>query len=158
LYAYASRGQLRSEPVPGRTRERRYLRADIDRLLTRKETRRDPSKAAAQGLNWGSPVLESGITLIRYGRLYYRGRDAIELAQHASLETVAGILWEGDDAFGDTTAARSPIRAGPNADALSLCQAALPLAGARDPAAYDLRSVAVRHAGARILRLMSGII
>src|SRR6202158_3084658 len=77
LYAYTSRGQLQSEPVPSRPRERRYYREDIQRLRERKETRRDPAKAAAQGLHWGSPVLESGITLIHDGRFYYRGHDAV---------------------------------------------------------------------------------
>src|SRR5215470_7741492 len=80
LYAYTSRGQLRSEPVPFRPRERRYHRQDIERLRERKEVRRDPAKAASRGLHWGSPALESGITLIQNGRLYYRGRDAVKLA------------------------------------------------------------------------------
>src|SRR3954466_1823801 len=81
LYAYTSRGQLRSEPVPGQRRERRYLREDIDRMLERKEARRDPAKAAAHGLHWGSPVLESGLTLIHDGHLYYRGQEVLQLAQ-----------------------------------------------------------------------------
>jgi len=156
LYAYASRGQLRSEPVSGRTRERRYWREDIDRLRERKEARRDPAKVAARGLQWGSPVLESGITLIREGRLYYRGQDAIALAQHANLEAVAELLWQGERLF-EQPLARVP-RVSARAEALSLCQATLPLAGAQDPAAYDLRPVAVRHAGARIVRLMAAII
>src|SRR5713226_8570090 len=88
LYAYTSRGQLRSEPAPGQPRERRYYREDIERLRERKEARRDPSKAAAQGLHWGSPVLESGITLIHDGKLYYRGRDVLKLAQESTLEEV----------------------------------------------------------------------
>src|SRR5216684_7713526 len=89
LYAYTSRGQLQSEPVPGRPRERRYYREDIERLRERKETRRDPAKAAARGLNWGSPVLTSGITLIQDGKLYYRGQDVLKLAQERTLEEVA---------------------------------------------------------------------
>ena len=156
LYAYASRGQLRSEHVPGRTRERRYLRQDIEHLRDRKEARRDPAKAAAKGLRWGSPVLESGITLIRDGRLYYRGQDAIALAEHASLETVAELLWQGEGMF-DRSPARAP-RLAITGDAVSRCQAALPLTGAMDPAAYDLRPAAVRHTGARIVRLMAAII
>jgi citrate synthase len=32
LYAYTSRGQVRSEPVAGRPRERRYARDDNHRL------------------------------------------------------------------------------------------------------------------------------
>ena len=93
LYAYTSRGQLQSEPAPGRPRERRYYREDIERLRERKETRRDPAAAATRGLHWGSPVLESGITLIDDGRLYYRGQDVLRLAEKASLEQVAERLW-----------------------------------------------------------------
>src|SRR5262245_3647665 len=93
LYAYVSRGQLRSEPFPERPRERRYHREDIERLRERKEVRRDPAQAAARGLHWGSPVLESAITLIHEGRFYYRGQDALKLAEQASLEQVAELLW-----------------------------------------------------------------
>ena len=89
LYAYTSRGQLRSEPVPGTPRERRYLRDDVDRWREKKEARRDPAKAAVRGLHWGSPVLASGITLIHGGNLYYRGQDVMRLAAQATLEQVA---------------------------------------------------------------------
>ena len=93
LYAYVSRGLLHSEPVAGRPRERRYAREEIARLKARQEARRDPVKAAAQGLHWGGPVLESAITLIHDGALYYRGRDAIALADSATAEAVAALLW-----------------------------------------------------------------
>src|SRR5260370_24586703 len=83
LYAYTSRGQLRSERIPGRPRERRYYREDIERLRERKETRRDPAKAAARALHWCGPVLQSGITVIHDGKFYYRGQDAIALAATA---------------------------------------------------------------------------
>src|SRR5262245_3130500 len=96
LYAYTSRGQLRSEPVPGQTRARRYYREDVERLTRKKAARRDPSSAGAQGLHWGGPVLESGITLIHDGRFYYRGRDALTLAGIASAEDVAALLWAPD--------------------------------------------------------------
>ena len=85
LYAYTSRGQLRSEPVPGQPRERRYYRDDVERLKARKIARRDPAKAAAHGLHWGEPVLESGITLIHGDTFYYRGHDAVHLAETASV-------------------------------------------------------------------------
>src|SRR5580704_4396852 len=98
LYAYASRGQVRSEPVPGQPRERGYYREDIERLRDRKEARRDPAKAAARGLHWGSPVLESGISLIHDGKLYYRGRDVLKLAEKGTLEEVAELLWAAEPA------------------------------------------------------------
>lgn len=165
LYAYASRNQLRSEPVPGQPRDRRYYREDIERLRERKEMRRDPAKAAARGLHWGSPVLDSGITLIQNGRLYYRGHDAVKLAEAASLEQVAELLWaaevvEPDQLFAQTyvlspgqlarlrTYTKNPF---------TLLQTALPIAGALDLTSYDLRPAAVRRTGARILRLLTTI-
>jgi citrate synthase len=156
LYAYASRGQLRSEPVPGRPRERRYHREDIDRLLHRKEARGDPAKAAERGLHWGGPVLSSGLTLIHNGRLYYRGRDVIELAKSATLEHTAALLWDSDP---PETFPVPPARiASVSADPIVRLQSALPVAGAKDLAAYDLRPPAVRQAGARILRLFTALV
>src|SRR4029077_16537130 len=98
LYAYTSRGQLRSEPVPQRPRERRYYRDDIQRLLERKEARRDPAKAAARGLHWGSPVLESALTLIHDGKVYYRGRDVWRRAREPTLEEAAELWWAAEPA------------------------------------------------------------
>jgi citrate synthase len=165
LYAYASRGQLRSEPAPAHPRERRYVREDIERLRERKETRRDPAKAAARGLHWGSPVLESGITLIQDGRLYYRGRDAAKLAETATLEEAAGLLWDVEASERhELFAQRHALSAGVLArlrsfaqDPLAGFQAALPVAGAVDLASFDLRPAAVRRTGARILRLLTAM-
>ena len=42
-------------------------------------------------------MLESGITLIHDGRLYYRGRDALTLAETATLEDAAMVLWAAED-------------------------------------------------------------
>src|SRR5262245_42104563 len=86
LYAYVSRGFVRSQAVPGSSRERRYARDDVERLRRRTEERRDPSKAAAGALHWGVPVLESAIALIDGTHLYYRGHDAIALARSRSVE------------------------------------------------------------------------
>ena len=163
LYAYTSRGQVRSEPAPGQTRERRYFRDDIERLRERKETRRDPAKAAARGLHWGSPVLDSGLTLIHDGKLYYRGQDVVKLAETASLEQVAELLWaaEGEPLFEQPCVLPSRQLARLRScipDAVALFQAALPLAGAADQASYDLRPAAVRQSGARILRLFTTIV
>jgi citrate synthase len=159
LYAYTSRGQLRSEPAPGRMRERRYYREDIERLRDRKEARRDPAKAAARGLHWGSPVLPSGITLIHDGKLYYRGRDVLRLAETATLEQVAELLWMDPFEQPSTLSLRQFARVRTRAsDRLTLLQAALPVAAAADPGSYDLRPAAVRQTGARILRLLTTIV
>lgn len=166
LYAYTSRGQLRSEPVSGRPRERRYYREDVERLQERKAARRDPSRAAARSLRWGGPVLDSGITLVHNGQLFYRGHDAATLAEAWSLEQVAGLLWGTNEAgherlfeqTGALTARQlAQLRIGARAPFTRL-QAALPIAAAADAAAYDLRPAAVRQTGARILRLLTTVI
>ena len=51
---------------------------------------------AADAMAWGEPVLESAITLVHDGHLYYRGRNAVDLAQTETLEAVARLLRGGD--------------------------------------------------------------
>jgi len=168
LYSYVSRGMLRSEPIAGSPRARRYLREDVARLLERKELRSDPLKAAARSLHWGTPVLDSGLTLIDGGRIYYCGRDAMELAQQASVEDVAALLWTGDTSRADQLfTSRSnelpreikdlfnrTLHLGP----IERCQLALALGGSKDLSAYDLRPIAVAKTGARILRLLTAAV
>ncbi|MFM8533486.1 MAG: citrate synthase, partial [Acidimicrobiia bacterium] len=96
LYAYVSRGLLRSEGSSGQ-RERRYRADDVSRLKRRRDVGRKASSIAANALDFGTPVLESELTLIQDGRLFYRGHDAAQLARRASLEEVAQLLWESDD-------------------------------------------------------------
>ena len=163
LYAYTSRGQLRSEPLPERPRERRYYSEDIEQWKDRKEARRDPARAAVRGLHWGSPVIDSALTLIHDGRLYYCGQDAVQLARTATLEQAAELLWAADASEGPRLFnQRSPIAYSQLArlrssvrDPFTLLQAALPLAAVADLASYDLRPAAVRQTGARILRLFT---
>jgi citrate synthase len=93
LYAYVSRGLLRAEP--GAThRDRQYLAIDVERLAIERARARKPREVARATLSWGLPVLESAITLIEDEQLYYRGQDAIALAGSASVEAVAGLLWQ----------------------------------------------------------------
>jgi citrate synthase len=88
-----SRGLVASEPAEGaRGRTRRYPRRSVEALKKRREERRDPAGTA---LRSGSPVLDSALSLIDGGRLYYRGYDACELSRTATLEQVACLLWTG---------------------------------------------------------------
>jgi len=173
LYAYASRGMVRSEPETDGSKSRRYAREDIDRLKQRKEARSDPDKAASQSLHWGGPVLESALTLIDHGAVYYRGRNVAELALSCSVEEVAALLWTGEMAQasalfggkGDSKWGARPMNAllrrlgnetelGP----IERCQIALAWAGAHDLTAYDLRQAAVAATGAKILRLLTAAV
>jgi len=162
LYAYASRGMLRSEPVPGEPRAKRYPREDVLRLKERKELRRDPERAAPKALHWGAPVLESAITLVENSRLYYRGHDAVALARSWSVEEVAALIWTGErTAAADLFAGEAPVL--PDSGILDRedlspverCQVTVPLAGAADLSGWDLRPRAVMRTGARILRLLA---
>ena len=159
LYAYVSRGFVRSEPVPGRSRERRYAREDVERLRVRAEERKNPEKAAQHALRWGVPILESAITLIAAGKLYYRGHDAIELARTRSLEDVAALIWTGSfeaDIF-DTQLHVVGGTSAPDLPILNRAQSVLPLVAARDPLAFDLRPRAVAQTGWRIVNLLTSV-
>lgn len=94
LYAYASRGLLRSEPG-GPGRGRRYNREDLERLRARSDARSGHGPVAAGALRWGEPVLESALTAIEPAGPRYRGRPSAELAASCSLESVAELLWSG---------------------------------------------------------------
>src|SRR5260370_23059028 len=95
LYAYVSRGLIRSEASADTRRKRLYRREDIAMLKDLKEARRNPTGAAERSLSWGPPLLESGLTLISDGRLYYRGLDATQLAATRTVEEVAALMWQG---------------------------------------------------------------
>lgn len=168
IYAYTSRGLLRSERMPGKTRARRYLREDVERLVARQKMRRDPGKAVEQGLNCGAPVLDSALTLIEGGTLFYRGRNVLELARRASVEEVAALLWQNDTAAAKTlfaadsaplppglpTVLKSAGHLGP----IERCQLALTFAAAADASGYDFRPESVAATGVRILRLLTTVV
>src|SRR5258708_10137791 len=91
LYAYGSRGLIRSAETPGRS-ERRYDANDVERLRRRPRGGRARS-APLSPFDADRPVLESALSLVEGGRIYYRGQAATGLARHADLEGVARLLW-----------------------------------------------------------------
>lgn len=160
LYAYVSRGLIRSAPDPDHPRLRRYAREDVERLHSRAEERKDPSRATERALHWGGPVLESAITLIAGDRLYYRGLDVVELARTKSIEEVAALIWSGTASSGVFAATPLHVVSGRSAEGLPFVNRAvsiLPLVSARDPLAYDLRPRAVAQSGWRILNLLTSV-
>ncbi|HMF96654.1 MAG TPA: citrate synthase family protein [Vicinamibacterales bacterium] len=160
LYAYVSRGFVRSEATRGASRQRRYSRDDVERLRRRKEGRRDPDATAAETLRWGLPVLESSLTLIADNRLYYRGHDAVDLARTRSIAGVASLIWTGtfEHRFADRV--RLPPVAVPADRRLPFparAQRALAAAAAHDHTASDLRAASVALTGWRILSLLTAV-
>src|SRR5918911_5171421 len=89
LYAYVSRGLLHSVPLPG-SRERGYEAEEVERLRLGRTLSR-----AARGEPL-VPIIDSAICLIENGRLYYRGHDAIRLAEAATLEDIVALLWAAE--------------------------------------------------------------
>jgi citrate synthase len=159
LYAYVSRGFIRSEAVPGKPRQKRYAREDVERLRKRAEERRNPEKAAENALRWGVPILESSITLIIDGKLYYRGHDVATLAREHSIEEAASLIWTGafDDTLFDTPLHVVGGAATEDLPFINRAQSILPLVAARDPLAFDLRPRAVAQTGWRILNLLTSV-
>lgn len=98
LYAYVSRGRVDARPDPGDPRRSLYRAADIGALTDRRARGRKASAVAQSAIAWGEPVLASAITTIADGRLWYRGRDAAELAKTQTLEAVARLLRGGHGA------------------------------------------------------------
>src|ERR1700724_3138341 len=90
LYAYVSRGLLRSMEVAG-SRERHYDVDEVEHFRAGRGTTR--ARPPAEDL---IPVIGSAICLIENHRLYYRGEDAVALAETATLEDVAALLWQAD--------------------------------------------------------------
>jgi citrate synthase len=95
LYANVSRGRIKARPDPADPRRSLYNSDDIDRLARRAPGRSRDATVATEAIAWGEPVLSSAVSTVIGGRLYYRGRDAIELSRTASFEEVAALLWGG---------------------------------------------------------------
>jgi citrate synthase len=152
LYAYVSRGLIRSRGASGR-RAHEYAREDVERMAAQTRGRRDPLGVARGALEFeGLPVLSSSLCLIDGGRLYYRGRDAIELSRAARFEEVAALLWDGPCALERAARPNASLRR--NLARLEFAAAGaahLALVQARDASAGDLSSGAVRATGGRIL-------
>ena len=159
LYAYVSRGLIRSQPTAGSTRSHCYSHDDVERLRQRKEARRDPGAASAQVLRWGMPVLESSLTLIDGEMLYYRGHNVIELAHSKTVEEVASLLWTGSCESGPLMSRADDyqwhIDRRSMLPFISRAQAALSSASAHDALAFDRRSEAVVICGKKILGLLT---
>jgi citrate synthase len=164
LYAYVSRGLIRSEAM-GKTRTRRYRQEDVQALKERQAQRKDPQKVAASALRWGTPVLESALCLIADGHFYYRGQEALTLAATHTAERVAWLIWTGEVAeppalpAGPRLSSRwqAARRAMGQLSPYEAFQVLLPLAAIDDLAAYDLRPPVVAQTGLRLLRLLAAI-
>jgi citrate synthase len=155
LYVYVSRRLVRSK-ADGSSHKKAYLETDIQRLMQRKRAGRRPSIAARAALDWGMPVLDSAITLIDRSHIWYRGRNATDVARTASVENVARLLWDCGE-FDPFAAAAAVLTRAPrrrrNASAMGRCLEAL--AGAcESPSAAVAEPAGLWTEAAQLLRLL----
>jgi len=94
LYAYVSRGLVEARPDPDDPRRSLYRAADIETLSRRKARGCRAAAIATEAIAWGEPVLPSAVSTVSKGRLFYRGKDAATLAETATLEETAALLWD----------------------------------------------------------------
>ncbi|VCU69837.1 Citrate synthase 2 [Pigmentiphaga humi] len=96
LYAYVSKGWIRSVAVPN-SREHRYLYDDCQRVHQRALARAGHRAAASAALSGDTPLISSAITELRPSGPWYRGYSALELAAAGiSFEAVCHLLWQGE--------------------------------------------------------------
>lgn len=159
LYAYVSRGQIRSVSSDADRREKRYLVEDVERIKSRRVSRRPTAPGSAPA--W---LLETSLTHIDDGMLLYRGNDASALARSASVGDVAALLWTGDAKRAAplfANRARVPeawtslSRGAEDLPAAERLQILLVAAAEEDPSAWDLRPAAAARTGAAILQIMT---
>ncbi|WP_250511241.1 citrate synthase [Caballeronia sp. GACF4] len=97
LYAYVSRGLIRSVPQGDKGR-RLYARQDVERMKSRADARSGHAPVAAAAMRWGEPIISSTLTEITAEGPRYRGVAALELARKGkTFEQVVKALWNPRD-------------------------------------------------------------
>jgi citrate synthase len=140
IYAYVSRGLIRSEPSSD-GRARRYRAEDVRSL----QAKRAPAEMR-ESIEAPQPAaFESAICLMTPEGPFYRGASAIELSEAASFEQVAALLWNAadhdpfrQDGLEQIWAALAPVAAATATHPfIDRAAALMALAGSIDPAAYN---------------------
>lgn len=156
LYAYVSRNRIRSTQTPGKqsSRIRRYWRADVERLKT------GNSRVPENKLS-----CETKITLLTKDGLFYRGESVNALAEHATLESVAALLWnvEEEAVFHDNLPVlpkqyRSMHKLAQGLPAIEQALTLFPFVEHNNPRSYDLSPLGFARTGADVLRMHASIL
>jgi citrate synthase len=141
-------------PVAG-TRRRRYWKSDIERLRDRK---------TPAALTLGPLKHESAITLITGNDIFYRGRNAMELADKCSFEYVAALLWglEDEEVFRQAPPKLPPLfrqmdKLLAQEGEIDRATALFTLLERANPKSYDLSAMGMARTGVDILRCLAAI-
>lgn len=151
LYAYVSRGRIASRPDPSDSRRSLFAASDIARLTG--EAAEDdgaPRPRSAPGAVRGEADLESTLSAIIDGRLFYQGLDAVQLAETATLEDVARRLW-GARASNPFAQVRPRVGVTPGGSARARLFAALARRAEEDADTRDRSPEALKLECARVL-------
>jgi citrate synthase len=157
LYANVSRGKIRAKPDDDDPRRSLYHRDDVLRMARRSNGRRKVETVSTQAMQYGDPVLASSLSTAADGRLLYRGQDAAVLAESATLEDIAALLWESEPGLvrGGVSSVAPVTQAGPGtprqSGALENGLMALALRCAGDPPSLGRRPEALRAEAADVL-------
>jgi predicted DNA-binding transcriptional regulator AlpA len=164
LYAYVSRGFVRSTPHPSRAKASLYAAADVQALITRKVRMRRPRAAAASALEGGLPVLKTRITHFEDDRLFYRSKEATSFSREATLGGRRAALWDSGDGDRRARSIRERFGLDRNRDASCRrklriarqpCYRSSPRASRRAPASRVVRHLARPRGSFRLLSLQS---
>lgn len=153
LYAYVGRKGIRSEKQAG-SKSRRYWRADVEKARTRGGPPPPPT---------GGLVASTRITLLTPNGPFYRGICAVDLAETATLEETAALLWNAESAFEGPAPSLPAEYAAANQALAGLPRYAraiplLSLIEQGNPRAHDLSTEGYARAGAGVIRCFAGIV
>jgi citrate synthase len=159
LYAYVSRGLIRSEPSSD-SRSHRYRAEDVRGLKERRAP--SPEPRGLRNFDADLPVMDTTISTITEDGPIYRGVNCIELAERDTLEHAATLLWDvtGVDPFAPDNCPQISVEMRAVADALRHAApidrtiAVLALAASADPRAFNRAADGRAMVGGRIQRLV----
>ncbi|MFW0794358.1 citrate synthase [Gordonia sp. CPCC 205515] len=138
VYAYVSRGRMSSARIDGI--DGSVFPVDEIEALVDGRPRRTPAGVVER--------IQTELTLLADDRLYYRGRDAVTLAETASFEEVAALLWNVETdwpaaALDDDAIEAIRAAAGGRARGVDLVRMTVDVLGARDALRYQVDPAAV---------------
>jgi len=159
LYAYVSRGLIRSEPSQD-SRSHRYRAEDVRTLKERRTP--SPEPRGLRSFDADLPVMDSAVATITEDGPIYRGVNCIDLAERDTLEHAATLLWDvtGVDPFEQDNCPvvsdemRAVADAARGANAIDRTIAVLALAASADPRAFTRADEGRAMLGGRIMRLV----
>jgi citrate synthase len=159
LYAYVSRGLIRSEPSSD-SRSHRYRAEDVRGLKERRTPSAEPR--GFKSFDPDLPVTDSAIATITEDGPIYRGVNCVDLAEKDTLEHAATLLWDvtGADPFSRDNCPlvsgemRAVAEAARHAAPIDRAIAVLALAASADPRAFTRAADGRAMVGGRILRLV----